>query len=162
MATGEVVVRGGLQHTAERQIVDGGAKRSLGGRSAVSGPAYEGLRELLRDAARSVVEEVVEPLLKKLLPIIVPAVKSILEAQVVDQETAVYVSVRRAAEIMNAHPATVRGLIREGKLGSYSLKSEKRVKVSDIHVYMAREGASSPIISDDQRAHAIMSGRPCG
>ena len=124
--------------------------------------AYDGLWQALRDAARSVVEEVFEPLVKKLLPIIVPEVQSILEAQAGVQETAMYVSIKRAAEIMNAHPATVRGLIREHKLGSYSLESEKRVKVRDIHAYMAREGASSPIISDDERAHAIMSGRPCG
>jgi len=147
---------------AESQLGDGDAKRSLGRRSAASGPAYEGLRELLRDAACSVVEEVVEPIVKKLLPFIVPEMKSILEAQAAAQGTAVYVSIKRAAEIMDAHPATVRRLIREGKLAPYFLKSEKRVKVGDVHAYMAREGASSPIISVDERARAIMSGRRCG
>ena len=124
--------------------------------------AYDGLWQALRDAARSVEEEVVEPLVKMLLPIIVPEVKTILEAQAVAQETAMYVSIKRAAEIMNAHPATVRALIREGKLVAYFLRSEKRVKVADIHIYMAREGVSPRVISVDERARATMSGRRCG
>lgn len=139
-----------------------GIVEDLGSPPSVDEAQASWLLGMPRRWVRSVVEEAVEPIVKKLLPVIVSEVKSILEAQGIARETAVYISIKKAAEIMNAHPATVRGLIREGKLGSYSLKSEKRVKVSDIHVYMAREVASSPIISVDERARAIMSRRQCG
>jgi excisionase family DNA binding protein len=64
--------------------------------------------------------------------------------------------VKEAARIMSAHPATVRKLMADGKLGRYSVEGQLRVKVSDIHAYMSREGQPSPTISLDERALQII------
>jgi excisionase family DNA binding protein len=68
-----------------------------------------------------------------------------------------YVTVKEAARIMTAHPVTVRRLIADGKLGRYSVEGQLRVKVSDIHAYMARAGQSSPTIDLDERARQLLS-----
>jgi excisionase family DNA binding protein len=67
-----------------------------------------------------------------------------------------YVTVKEAARIMSAHPVTVRRLIGEGKLGRYSVEGQLRVKVTDIHAYMARSGQGSPTIDLDERAKQLL------
>jgi len=118
--------------------------------------ALDAFRGLLRDAAREVVDEVVPTILERSLPKIVAEVRSVLEQDDRRQAAAVFVTIKRAARIMDAHPATVRKLMREGKLGRYSVESQPRVKVSDIHAYMAREGRASPTISLDERARHLL------
>ena len=73
------------------------------------------------------------------------------------ETTPTYVTVKEAARIMTAHPVTVRKLIAAGKLGRYSVEGQLRVKISDIHAYMARSGQSSPTIDLDERARALLS-----
>lgn len=68
-----------------------------------------------------------------------------------------YVTVKEAGRIMTAHPVTVRRLMAEGKLGRYSVEGQLRVKVSDIHAYMARAGQCSPTIDLQDRARALLS-----
>ncbi len=74
-----------------------------------------------------------------------------------DQPSPTYVTVKEAARIMAAHPVTVRKLMADGKLGRYSVEGQLRVKVSDIHAYMARAGQSSPTIDLEERARALLS-----
>lgn len=72
------------------------------------------------------------------------------------QPSPTYVTVKDAAKIMSAHPVTVRRLIGEGKLGRYSVEGQLRVKVTDIHAYMARSGPGSPTIDLDERAMQLL------
>lgn len=68
-----------------------------------------------------------------------------------------YVRIPTAAEMMSAHPSTVRKLVAEGKLGRYTVEGQSRIKVSDVHAYLARQGgAPSPTIDLNQRALAIL------
>jgi excisionase family DNA binding protein len=67
-----------------------------------------------------------------------------------------YVLVKEAARIMSAHPATVRKLITQGELGRYSVRGQIRVKLSDVHAYLARQGNGSPTISLQDRALEIL------
>lgn len=87
-----------------------------------------------------------------------PAIASALKDAGVGQQPgcATYVTVKEAARIMAAHPVTVRKLISQGKLGRYSVEGQLRVKVSDIHAYMARAGQDSPTIDLDERAREIL------
>jgi excisionase family DNA binding protein len=80
--------------------------------------------------------------------------------------TPAYLPVKEAAEVMSAHPTTGRKLIADGKLGRCSVAGHLRVKLSDIHAYVAREGRGSPTISLEERALEIIgetrrSGRYC-
>jgi excisionase family DNA binding protein len=56
-----------------------------------------------------------------------------------------YVTVKEAAAIMSAHPATVRRLIADGKLGRYSVEGQLRVKLAELHTYLAREGRTEQL-----------------
>jgi excisionase family DNA binding protein len=73
------------------------------------------------------------------------------------QPGSTYVTVKEAARIMTAHPVTVRKLMAKGKLGRYSVEGQLRVKVSDIHAYMARAGQTSPTIDLEERARELLS-----
>jgi excisionase family DNA binding protein len=88
-----------------------------------------------------------------------PAIASAIKDAGVGQGhlPATYVTVKEAAGMMTAHPVTIRKLIADGKLGRYSVEGQLRVKVSDIHAYMARAGQSSPTIDLDERARALLS-----
>jgi len=118
--------------------------------------ASDGLSALVREIARIVADEVVQQALDRALPKIVGEVR-----RVIDEEgrnaAAVYVRVQTAAEMMSAHPATVRKLVADGKLGRYTVEGQLRIKASDVHAYLAREGqAPSPTIDLNQRAFAIL------
>jgi excisionase family DNA binding protein len=56
-----------------------------------------------------------------------------------------YVTVKEAAAIMSAHPATVRRLVADGKLARYSVEGQLRVKLADLHAYLAREGRAEQL-----------------
>ena len=117
------------------------------------------LQDLLRDAARAVVEESAPALVQKLLPQIVAEVKAEIEKEA-SAGGPVYVSVKDAAKIMGAHPATIRRLMREGKLGRYSVGTQPRLKLSEVHAYVARDRAVSPTVILDEKALEILAHRP--
>ncbi len=123
---------------------------------SLTGPAggsvFGGFEILWRQAARGMAEDV----LRRALPALVAEMRAIVSEGADEKGNATYVTVRAAAEMMSAHPATVRRLIAAGKLGRYSVESQARVKVSDIHAYMARAGCSSPTIDLEARALAIV------
>lgn len=110
------------------------------------------IEELIRDAVRSEIRRTVE----ELRPAIADAVQGAAAKVGPSHAPPHYVSAREAARIMGAHPATVRKLVTEGKLGRYSLEGQLRVKVSDVHAYLAREGPASPTINLDERALELL------
>ena len=116
------------------------------------GSVFGGFEILWRQAARGMAEDV----LRRALPSLVAEMRVILAEETGQKEAATYVTVNAAADMMSAHPATVRRLIAAGKLGRYSVESQARIKVSDIHAYMAREGCSSPTVDLEARALAIV------
>src|SRR5206468_4288673 len=69
-----------------------------------------------------------------------------------------YVSAKEAARIMSAHPSTVRKLIATGKLGRYSIEGHLRVKVGELHAYLARESQPTTPVDVDRRALEILRG----
>ena len=119
-----------------------------------SGSVFGGLEGLWRQTAKGMAEDV----LRQALPALVTEIRAILAADSPEKGNVTYVTVKAAAEMMSAHPATVRRLIAAGKLGRYSVESQARVKVSDVHAYMAREGCSSPTVDLEARALAIVRG----
>jgi hypothetical protein len=63
--------------------------------------------------------------------------------------------------MISAHPSTVRKLVAEGKLGKFTVEGQLRVKVSDIHAYLARDGGpTSPTVDLNERALAILRDKP--
>ncbi len=116
----------------------------------------DGLQELLREVARSVLEEAGPGLMEMLAPRLVEAVKAALDHEAEGQRSAAYLTIKEAAAVMSCHPQTIRRLIRDRKLGRYSVGSEPRVKVSDIHAYMGREGPGSPTIDIDAKARELL------
>jgi excisionase family DNA binding protein len=124
---------------------------SVAGGSA-DGSVFGGFEMLWRQAARAMAEDV----LRRALPNLVAEMRAIVSEETGAQGNATYVTVKAAAEMMSAHPATIRRLIAAGKLGRYSVESQARVKVSDVHAYMAREGCSSPTVDLEARALAIV------
>ena len=127
----------------------------LGGTGAggpLDGSVFGGFETLWKQAARAMAEDV----LRRALPTLVADMRAILAEESSEKSGATYVTVKAAAEIMNAHPATVRRLTAAGKLGRYSVESQARVKVSDIHAYLAREGRLSPTVDLEARALAIV------
>jgi len=124
----------------------------LGESGPTDGSIFGGFEILWRQAARGMAEDV----LRRALPGLVAEMRTILAEETGEKGGATYVTVKAAAEMMGAHPATVRRLIAAGKLGRYSVESQARVKVSDIHAYMAREGCSSPTVDLEARALAIV------
>ena len=110
------------------------------------------IEELLAQSVRLAVRESVA---EEVRPVVTAAVKEAI-AEPGRGPGAAYVSVNEAARIMSAHPATVRKLMADGKLGRYSVEGQLRVKVSDIHAYMGREGQPSPTINLDERALQII------
>jgi excisionase family DNA binding protein len=111
------------------------------------------IEELLAQSVRSAVRESVA---EEVRPAVTAAVKDAIGEPGRGPAGAAYISVKEAARIMSAHPATVRKLIAEGKLGRYSVEGQHRVKVGDIHAYMGREGPASPTISLDETALQII------
>jgi excisionase family DNA binding protein len=110
------------------------------------------IEELLAQSVRSAVKETVA---EEIRPVLAEAVREAV-GQPARGPAATYVAVKEAARIMSAHPATVRKLIADGKLGRYSVEGQLRVKLSDIHAYMARAAQPSPTISLDERALQIL------
>src|SRR5579872_3733959 len=100
----------------------------------------------------SLVREIV-----RALPKIITEVRRVIDAD--ERNCAgMYVRAQTAAEMMSAHPSTVRKLVAERKLGRYTVEGQLRIKVSDIHAYLARKGgAASPTIDINERALAILS-----
>lgn len=111
----------------------------------------ESLDELLARAFKAALRESLDDL----RPAFVCAIK---DAGIgTAQPAPTYVTVKEAGRIMTAHPVTVRRLIADGKLGRYSVEGQLRVKVSDIHAYMARAGHASPTLDLEERARALLS-----
>jgi excisionase family DNA binding protein len=116
----------------------------------------EALSELVREIARAVADEVIPLAIDRALPKIITEVRRVIDA---DERSgaAMYVRAQTAAEIMSAHPSTVRKLVAEGKLRRYTVEGQLRIKVSDIHAYLARAGGvASPTIDINERALAIL------
>jgi excisionase family DNA binding protein len=113
---------------------------------------FGGFEIMWRQAAKGIAEDT----LWGALPTLVAETRAMLAEESVKKSPATYVTVKAAAEMMSAHPATVRRLIAAGKLGRYSVESQARVKVSDIHAYMAREGGGSPTVDLEARALAMV------
>jgi excisionase family DNA binding protein len=117
----------------------------------------EALSALVCEIARAVADEVIPLAIDRAVPKIITEVRRVIDA---DERigSAMYVRAQTAAEMMSAHPSTVRKLVAEGKLGKYTVEGQLRIKVSDIHAYLAREGGpASPTIDINQRALAILS-----
>jgi excisionase family DNA binding protein len=115
----------------------------------------ETIEELI---GRVVREAVRAAAVEEMRPAIAEAIKAATDAG--QTGPFLYVAVKEAARLMSAHSATVRKLVAEGKLGRYSLEGQLRVKVSDIHAYLAREGQPSPTIDLDERAIALLAQSP--
>jgi excisionase family DNA binding protein len=119
--------------------------------------APDGLSMLVREIARVVALEVIPAAIDALLPKIVAEVRRVIDEETRGGAGAMYVRVQTAAEMMSAHPSTIRKLIAEGKLGRYTVEGQLRVKVGDVHAYLARQGgAPLPTIDLNQRALAIL------
>lgn len=108
------------------------------------------IEHLIADAVRAAVRES----MVDLQPAIAAAVMEASRA--VGPTAAPYVSVKDAAAIMGAHPKTVRKLIAAGKLGRFTVEGRPRVKVADVHAYLAREGQPSPTTNLEERARRIL------
>ena len=118
----------------------------------------DGISAFVREIAQAVAAEVIPQAIDRALPKIVAEVRRVIDAETRNVAGAMYVRAQTAAEMMSAHPSTVRKLVAEGKLGRYTVEGQLRIKVSDIHAYLAREGgASSPTIDINERALAILS-----
>ena len=116
----------------------------------------EALSAVVREIARAVADEVIPLAIDRALPKIIAEVRRVIDA---DERNgaAMYVRVQTAAEMMSAHPSTVRKLVAEGKLRKYTVEGQLRIKASDIHAYLGRQGgAASPTIDINQRALAIL------
>lgn len=112
----------------------------------------------VREIAQAVADDVIPQAIDRALPKIVAEVRRVIDAETRSVAGAMYVRAQTAAEMMSAHPSTVRKLVAEGKLGRYTVEGQLRIKVSDIHAYLAREGgAASPTIDINERALAILS-----
>jgi excisionase family DNA binding protein len=121
----------------------------------------DAINSLITQAARMAIEEAAPHLVEKLVPVIVEQVRAALDGANHSGVSVQYVPVKLAAEMMSAHPSTVRKLILGGKLGRYSIEGQLRVKVSDVHAYLSRGGGSiSPTIDLRQRALAILKKTP--
>jgi excisionase family DNA binding protein len=119
------------------------------------------LLDLVASLVRSSIVDAVPVLVTRLAPALVDVIaRSFRESA--PGIAATYVTVKAAAAIMGCHPTTIRRLVREGKLGRYLLEKDLRIKVSDIHAYMARAGTSSPSIDLAERALSIMGVRRPG
>ncbi len=115
------------------------------------------LQAAFEGAVRVVIDQVVPEIVERLLPAIIAEARKAADGEQRDGTGPVYVPVKTAAAMMSAHPVTVRRLIADGKLGRYSVEGQLRVKVTDIHAYMARAGGpSSPTIDIHERAVAIL------
>jgi excisionase family DNA binding protein len=111
----------------------------------------------LTSAVRLVVDEAMPSIVERLVPVLLAELKASGVGGNRPENGPVYISVKTAAEVMSAHPVTVRRLIADGKLSRYSVEGQLRVKVTDIHAYMAREGGpSSPTIDLTERALALL------
>ena len=116
------------------------------------------LSSFVREIVHAVADEVIPLAMDRALPKIITEVRRVIDA---DERSgaAMYVRAQTAAEMMSAHPSTVRKLVAEGKLGRYTVEGQLRIKVSDIHAYLAREGgAASPTIDINERALAVSKG----
>ena len=112
----------------------------------------------VREIAQAVAGDVIPQAIDQALPKIVAEVRRVIDADTRHVAGAMYVRSQTAAKMMSAHPSTVRKLVAEGKLGRYTVEGQLRIKVSDIHAYLAREGgAASPAIDINERALAILS-----
>ena len=118
--------------------------------------ALDAIAGLVKEMARAVVDEAAPTLVEKLAPTVIREVMKVLNEERRKEGNAIYVTVRLAAQMMSAHPSTVRKLLNDGKLGRFSVEGQLRVKVSDVHAYMAREGGVSPAIDINERALAIL------
>lgn len=116
------------------------------------------MAETIDDLLTRTVRTAVRDSLEEMRPTLVAAVRESAPTPG-PMAPATYVSAKEAGRIMGAHPKTVRKLVAEGKLGRYSVEGQLRVKVSDVHAYMAREGQPSPTIDLDERALEILSRR---
>jgi excisionase family DNA binding protein len=114
------------------------------------------LADLVRDLVRASLVDAIPTLVVQLVPALVDALARSLQETTSGAAAAKYATAKQAAAMMSCHPATVRRLVREGKLGRYVLGDDVRILVSDIHAYMARSGAASPSIDLAERALAIM------
>jgi excisionase family DNA binding protein len=117
----------------------------------------EALSALVHEIVRAVADEVIPLAIDRALPKIIREVRRVIDA---DERSgaAMYVRAQTAAEMMSAHPSTVRKLVADGKLGRYTVEGQLRIKISDIHAYLAREGgAASPTVDMNERALAILS-----
>lgn len=110
----------------------------------------------LKSAVQGAVDEAIPSIVERLAPALLAELKAIGVDGHRPGGGAVYITVKAAAEIMTAHPSTVRKLLCEGKLGRFSVEGRLRIKVSDIHAYMAREAGVSPAIDINDRALAIL------
>jgi excisionase family DNA binding protein len=119
----------------------------------------DGLSILVHEITRAVAQEVVEQALDRALSKIVGEVRRVIDEEARNAAGGIYVRVQAAAEMMSAHPSTVRKLVAAGKLGRYSVEGQLRIKASEVHAYLVPEaGARLPPIDLNQRAFAILTG----
>jgi excisionase family DNA binding protein len=119
------------------------------------------MHDFVEEIARAVIDQAIPSLLDRVLPKVIAEVKNTLDADTRTAAGAVYVKVQTAAEMISAHPSTVRKLVAEGKLGKFTVEGQLRVKVSDIHAYLARDGGpTSPTVDLNERALAILRDKP--
>jgi len=71
----------------------------------------------------------------------------------------VYVTVHEAAEIARVGDATVRRWQKLKFLGRYRAGRQNRVKLSELHAFLARENVSTPDLDVRRKARDILAGR---
>lgn len=120
------------------------------------------LVHIVGNLVRASVADAIPILVAQLAPALVEVLERSLRGWTPTAGAAPYLTVKEAAVMMGCHPTTVRRLVRDGKLGRYLLEGDVRIRVSDIHAYLARSGARSPSIDLAERALAIMGVRDAG
>lgn len=104
------------------------------------------LRELVRDVVREELRSLLEH------PVVQPG-----EEERQPTGTDEYCSLKRAAELADVHPATIRTWIREGHLIGYRAGTSLRIKRRELDAYLARGiRQPSPPVDLDERAADIL------
>jgi excisionase family DNA binding protein len=120
--------------------------------------SVDSLSAFVREIVRAVANEVIPLAIERAIPKVVAEVRRVMDGDSSMGALVMYVRVQSAAEMMSAHPSTVRKLVAAGKLGRYTVEGHLRIKVSEVQAYLAREGSAiSTTIDIHERALAILS-----
>lgn len=109
----------------------------------------------LEDVLRNVVRDV----LRDEIPAAVNAAIQASRSCEAPAEADVYLTVERAAEIASVHSQTVRKWQRKKLLRLYHAGAAPRVRLSELHAFLARDQHDAGRVDLDERARGILSRR---